>query len=176
MASLWGRRALVTTACLASAWGLLGCKTTPNQAPVEDRVNQKTTHTPPPPPADTNRVAAAASSTTPAVETRSPTYTVKPGDTLMRIGLDTGQGWRDIARWNNITDPNVIEVGQVLRVLPPTAEVTTTTTTTVTTVAVPASAASSPGFKTLRSSAKPPSTLARLRKPNAMVTASNEPS
>src|SRR6185369_1178109 len=33
-----------------------------------------------------------------------------------------------------------------------------------------------PGFNTLRSSAKPPSTLARLRNPNAIVTASNEPS
>jgi len=33
-----------------------------------------------------------------------------------------------------------------------------------------------PGFNTLRSSAKPPSTLARLRNPNAIVAASNEPS
>src|SRR3982751_6148410 len=102
MASLWGRRALVTTVCLASAWGLLGCKTTPNQAPVEDRgASRATTARQAPPASDTNRVAAAAASTTAAVETRPPTYTVKPGDTLMRIGLDTGQGWRDIARWNN---------------------------------------------------------------------------
>jgi Caspase domain/LysM domain len=28
------------------------------------------------------------------------TYTVKPGDTLIRIGLDAGVPWRDIARWN----------------------------------------------------------------------------
>ncbi|MES3002949.1 MAG: peptidoglycan DD-metalloendopeptidase family protein, partial [Pseudomonadota bacterium] len=27
--------------------------------------------------------------------------------------------WRDVARWNNIDNPNVIEVGQVLRVMPP---------------------------------------------------------
>src|SRR6185369_15718011 len=33
-----------------------------------------------------------------------------------------------------------------------------------------------PGFNTRRSSAKPPSTLARLRNPNAIVTASNEAS
>lgn len=45
-------------------------------------------------------------------------YTVKPGDTLVRIGLDHGQNWRDIARWNQIDNPNVIEVGQVLRVAP----------------------------------------------------------
>ena len=46
-------------------------------------------------------------------------YVVKPGDTLIRIGLDSGQNWRDIARWNGIQNPNLIEVGQVLRVLPP---------------------------------------------------------
>lgn len=48
-------------------------------------------------------------------------YTVKPGDTIMRIGLETGQAWRDLVRWNNLENPNVIEVGQTLRVVPPTA-------------------------------------------------------
>lgn len=46
-------------------------------------------------------------------------YTVKPGDTLIRIGLESGQSWRDIRRWNAIDNPNQIEVGQVLRVIPP---------------------------------------------------------
>ena len=46
-------------------------------------------------------------------------YTVKPGDTLIRIGLETGQTTRDIVRWNNLENPNLIEVGQVLRILPP---------------------------------------------------------
>ena len=46
-------------------------------------------------------------------------YRVKRGDTLLRIALDNGQSYRDIAAWNNITDPNVIEVDQVLRVSPP---------------------------------------------------------
>jgi len=32
------------------------------------------------------------------------------------------QNWRDIARWNGIDTPNVIEVGQVLRVVPPVAD------------------------------------------------------
>lgn len=49
-------------------------------------------------------------------------YTVKPGDTLIRIGLEAGQSWRDIQRWNNLDNPNVIEVGQVLRVVPPGAQ------------------------------------------------------
>lgn len=46
-------------------------------------------------------------------------YTVKPGDTLIRIGMDNGQSWRDILRWNKLDNPNLIETGQVLRVAPP---------------------------------------------------------
>jgi lipoprotein NlpD len=76
-------------------------------------------------------------------------YTVKPGDTLIRIGLDSGQSWKDIARWNALDNPNVIEVGQVLRVISPNAVATETGVTTrpvasssVTPVAVPAPVAS----------------------------------
>ncbi len=46
-------------------------------------------------------------------------YTVKPGDTLRRIAAQTGQNWHELVRWNQLADPNVIEVGQVLRVAPP---------------------------------------------------------
>ncbi|OIQ83427.1 murein hydrolase activator NlpD precursor [mine drainage metagenome] len=46
-------------------------------------------------------------------------YTVKPGDTLRRIAAQTGQSWHDLVRWNQLANPNVIEVGQVLRVAPP---------------------------------------------------------
>lgn len=46
-------------------------------------------------------------------------YTVKPGDTLLRVSLEHGQNWRDVARWNNLDNPNVLVVGQVLRVVPP---------------------------------------------------------
>ncbi|MBX3654667.1 MAG: peptidoglycan DD-metalloendopeptidase family protein [Ramlibacter sp.] len=48
-------------------------------------------------------------------------YTVKPGDTVVRIALESGQNWRDIVRWNSLENPNVIEVGQVLRITPPVA-------------------------------------------------------
>jgi lipoprotein NlpD len=48
-------------------------------------------------------------------------YTVKPGDTVIRIALETGHPWRDIARWNNLDNPNLIEPGQVLRITPPGA-------------------------------------------------------
>jgi lipoprotein NlpD len=46
---------------------------------------------------------------------------VKPGDTLIRVGLENGQSPKDIARWNALENPNKIEVGQVLRVVPPTS-------------------------------------------------------
>ena len=76
-------------------------------------------------------------------------YTVRPGDTLIRIGLDSGQNWRDIARWNGMDNPNVLEVGQVLRVGPPpetvVARPVTSSTVAATPVASPpAGAASAP--------------------------------
>jgi lipoprotein NlpD len=46
-------------------------------------------------------------------------YTVQRGDTLVRIALDHGQNWRDLARWNGLDNPNLIEVGEVLRVTAP---------------------------------------------------------
>lgn len=46
-------------------------------------------------------------------------YTVKKGDTLYAIALDNGQDYKDIAAWNNLENPNLIRVGQSLRVAPP---------------------------------------------------------
>ncbi|MFC0397150.1 peptidoglycan DD-metalloendopeptidase family protein [Paraburkholderia rhizosphaerae] len=54
-------------------------------------------------------------------------YRVKPGDTLYRIALENGQNYRDIAAWNNLTNPNQIEVDQLLRVAPPGANPTAAT-------------------------------------------------
>jgi lipoprotein NlpD len=93
---------------LAGALLLAGCTTPRPPAPVEER---STSRVPPKPPVtEAPKPVEPAPATT---DTRSATYTVKPGDTLMRIALESGQAWRDIARWNGI--------GQVLRVLPPTA-------------------------------------------------------
>ena len=132
MASLWGRRTLVTTVCVASAWALIGCAT-PNQAPVED--HSAKLH-PVATPIDASK--AAPTPPAPVAETRPGTYTVQAGDMLTKIGMDTGQSWRDLARWNNLADPNHLEVGQVLRVVAPPGDVapgTTVTTTTTTTAA-----------------------------------------
>ncbi|MDI9334799.1 MAG: peptidoglycan DD-metalloendopeptidase family protein [Cytophagales bacterium] len=91
---------LFLTAC-ASQKGVSGYT---NQAPVEDR-------------------SGAATKAPLGIENAGKPgfYTVKPGDKLIRIGLDNGQNWRDIARWNQLENPNQIEVGQVLRVVPPAA-------------------------------------------------------
>ena len=54
-------------------------------------------------------------------------YTVRPGDSLIRIGLDVGQNWRDLVRWNALENPNKLEIGQVLRVVSPAADNTPST-------------------------------------------------
>lgn len=100
---------------------LSACGTPLNKAPVEDRN--------PPPPKPAASAASAAASAVAAPEAKPLPgaenagkpgyYTVKPGDALIRIALDNGQSWRDLARWNNLENPNRIEVGQVLRVVPP---------------------------------------------------------
>ena len=98
----------LTTALLVSC-------TSKSRAPIEDRSTGAT------------RSSASHSSSTgtpgPAiprtgVDPSAATYTVQRGDTLFRIALDAGQAWRDIALWNNLEDPNKLEVGQVLRIKP----------------------------------------------------------
>ncbi|MDH4396473.1 MAG: peptidoglycan DD-metalloendopeptidase family protein [Limnobacter sp.] len=44
------------------------------------------------------------------------TYIVKSGDTLYAIALEHGMDWRELARLNNIDDPNKLAVGQKLKV------------------------------------------------------------
>ena len=108
---------------------LTACASPPNNAPVESRLPARPVAKAPGAPAATAAVAGAPTDAGPAdapkplpgVENAGKPgyYTVKPGDTLIRIGLDNGQNWRDVVRWNAIDNPNLIEVGQVLRVLPP---------------------------------------------------------
>ena len=113
-----------TRLCVASAVAILlaGCASSGNHAPVEDRTTGA-------------GVSMVAAGTMPAVA-RDPSkplpgaenlgkpgyYTVKPGDTMIRVGLETGQNWKDLVAWNNLENPNVIEVGQVMRVVPPGAD------------------------------------------------------
>ena len=97
---------------------LAGCTNTPHRAPVEDRG-----------PAAKAPVAVSAAASAPADATKPLPgaenagkpgyYMVKTGDTLIRIGLENGQNWKDLVKWNNLDNPNIIEVGQVLRVVQP---------------------------------------------------------
>lgn len=51
----------------------------------------------------------------------APTYLVKRGDTLYSIALDHGVDYKDLARWNALENPNLIRVGQKLRLTDPVA-------------------------------------------------------
>ncbi|MDM9557482.1 peptidoglycan DD-metalloendopeptidase family protein [Bordetella petrii] len=70
---------------------LAGCSTTKTRAPVVDLSNQ------------------------PAAAQPGGTYVVKPGDTLYQIARANNVDIESVKRWNNISDPNQISVGQVLR-------------------------------------------------------------
>ncbi|MEN9377531.1 MAG: hypothetical protein RL710_2688, partial [Pseudomonadota bacterium] len=106
-ALLWGTAALLLAGCAGK---------TLTQAPVEDR-GTAIGKTLPVEPVAVKVLPGAENAGKPGY------YTVKPGDTLIRIGLDNGQSSKDIARWSALENPNLIEVGQVLRVAPPLGQV-----------------------------------------------------
>jgi len=114
-----GLSARISSALAIGLVGVLlaGCGSrVPNRAPVEDR--NPLVLRPAPVLMDTANVNGKQ---LPGFENAGKPgyYTVKPGDTLIRIGLDHGQSAKDIARWSGVDNPNRIEVGQVLRVVPP---------------------------------------------------------
>jgi lipoprotein NlpD len=136
-ASAW--RPLKAAAAVVAVSVLFGCANAPHRAPVEER-----SATPRATVAAASPAMDAASSVDSgkavAVDTspRPGYYTVKSGDTLIRIGLDNGQNWKDLVRWNNLDNPNLIEVGQVLRVVAPGVDPTGATSRPVTTAKVEA--------------------------------------
>ncbi|MDA7416325.1 peptidoglycan DD-metalloendopeptidase family protein [Xenophilus arseniciresistens] len=112
-ASLWG-------AALLMSMVIAGCASNTGPAPVEDRGTMGGAP-----------VATSAAGDMPAPVKPPPGienlgkpgyYEVRPGDTVRKIARDTSQKWQDIVRWNNLDgNPDRIEVGQVLRVVPPVA-------------------------------------------------------
>jgi lipoprotein NlpD len=102
------------SACVVALSLLTACATRFDAAPVVDLSGTGAIGT------------QGGAATQPAVPLGPPPpgyYRVKPGDTLYRIALENGQNYRDIATWNNLTNPNQIEVDQLLRVAPPGANV-----------------------------------------------------
>lgn len=146
---------------LLSAMVLSGCANKNRPAPVEDRSPNAAR-------APAKMVASADNAGKPGF------YSVKSGDTLIRIGMDNGQSWRDIARWNNIENPNLIETGQVLRVTPPEETgvvVRPVSSTNVVTSPAPANTASAPAPASNSASVRPPASAANP--PNASTPTNN---
>ena len=101
---------------LVAAMALSACSSTSvNRAPVEDRGMAAAPAAPAAatPPVDPATLPGAENAGKPGY------YTVRQGDTLTRIATEVNQPLREIVRWNNLENPNAIEVGQVLRVVPP---------------------------------------------------------
>lgn len=102
--------------CAAALCLLSACATRLDPAPVVDMTTG----------ANPNAAAAAPAPLAPAAAAPVPLgppppgyYRVRPGDTLSSIARSNGRSGRDLIAWNNLTDPNHIEVDQVLRVVPP---------------------------------------------------------
>lgn len=154
MQRLTARRAMSIATAAVAATCLAGCASSLRQAPVEDRApyGQRAASAPsavvtapapavqPAPGTVPATQGAGDPSTKPGAENAGKPgyYTIRPGDTLLRVGLETGQNWRDIARWNGIDNPNLIEVGQVLRVAAPGVDTSAPSTKGVTTAKVEA--------------------------------------
>ena len=129
-----GWKGVAVVSLLAALMVSAGCSTRrlAQPAPVEDRSGSM--------PVDVKSLPGAENAGKPGY------YTVRPGDTLFRIALDSGQTWRDVQAWNNLANPNTIEVGQVLRVAPPvgSSQASAAPVASVPGVAVPGTATTSP--------------------------------
>ena len=56
------------------------------------------------------------------VSTPSPgdkVHVIQKGDTLISIALANGLDYRELAMWNNVENPNVIKLGEAIRLTPP---------------------------------------------------------
>lgn len=86
-----------------------GCSSTFRKAPVIDR------------PVQSAKIPAKPRQAEPAPQRQDAkgTYTVRKGDTLIQIALEHGLHYRDLAEWNNLGDPDDIQVNQVLRLTEP---------------------------------------------------------
>ena len=82
---------------LCAALQLVGCNSMPQPAPVVERARVRA---PSPPPER---------------------YRVRPGDNLYRIALEHGLDYRELARWNGVTQPDRLVAGTILRLRPPSA-------------------------------------------------------
>ncbi|MDR5853688.1 peptidoglycan DD-metalloendopeptidase family protein [Caballeronia sp. LZ062] len=115
-------RAVIASLGVAAAVtaGLAGCTSTPRTpAPIVDNSIA------PPPVIVSAPVSTAPVAAAPAATALAPVdagfYRVKPGDTLYGISRQYKQKPADLAAWNSLPESKQVNVGQVLRVVPPGA-------------------------------------------------------
>ncbi|SNX29505.1 lipoprotein NlpD [Polynucleobacter meluiroseus] len=97
LTSLLPLKLAIVLMAIASMVGLSACSSTPRAKP-----------------------ATVVDRTSSTVEPAPPGYyRVKKGDTLARIALDNGQSPRDVIAWNNLANPNQIEIGDLILISPP---------------------------------------------------------
>lgn len=66
-----------------------------------------------------DRVVVPATVKPAAMESRAGYHLVKKGETLYSIALDYGHDHKDVAAWNRLDNPNILKIGQQLRIVPP---------------------------------------------------------
>lgn len=86
----------------------LGGCASPGYAPISDKTRA--------PAKAQARAVAPAPKPEPAREGQ---HVVQKGDTLYAIAFQNGLDYRDLASWNNLDSPDIIKIGQVLRLTPP---------------------------------------------------------
>jgi lipoprotein NlpD len=134
--SFWPRAARALLAVTAAAGALAACGLTGGRAPVETRLPGRAA---PVPMVDPATLPGAEYAGKPGY------YTVQPGDTIRSLSRALNIDWSDLAQWNStwVTNPDTIEVGQVLRVVPPAATAAASAPSSVATPARPTSPAPS---------------------------------
>ncbi|WP_018912138.1 peptidoglycan DD-metalloendopeptidase family protein [Thiomonas sp. FB-6] len=146
---------LLPAAILLFCATLAGCSTVAlNPAPVVSRTATPVASAAQPVP------GASAASALASVPLPPGYYRVQRGDTLRSIARSNGQSWQQLAAMNQLSNPNVIEVGQVLRVSPSAPPLAAASGAAV---AAPAAAPSAPQVVALApagSAAQPPARAA----------------
>ena len=92
---------------LVTASILSACQTPTTRAPIEDRNSAASN--------EAAKYAAQPAAPVKVIDTQTQ-YVVKKGDTLYRIAQEKGVTYNELVAWNNITNPNDIKVGQVLKI------------------------------------------------------------
>jgi len=152
---------------LVAALALVAGCATRAPAPISDRAAVPPRTAPATPAASVPAKPAVPAPAVAEPDWRPPTYTVKRGDTLFQVALEHGLDYRDLVSWNAIENPNLIRVGQVLRLTAPGSEPPATAgaagTTTAPLRAAPPVVAGTPG--TAAPGAAAPATTAAIATP-----------